>query len=463
MTTTRKIIAGSFRDPSGFLFYQENVLYRQVNTAYRENYDLLIESGLYQALIDSKLLVSHIEEKTDATYADCVYKILKPEIVPFISYPYEWCFSQLKDAALTTLKIQKIALDFGMSLKDSSVYNIQFLKGRPIFIDTLSFEKYQEGSPWVAYKQFCQHFLAPLALMSFSDVRLNQLLKVFIDGVPLDLASSLLPAKTKLNFSLLSHIHLHAKSQKKYESKTVNSSQKKFSRFAFLAMIDNLQGGIGKLKWKPHGTEWGDYYQNTNYSTESFKVKEKLVEEFAESLNPRSAWDIGANTGVFSRVLSRKGIPVVSFDIDPAAVELNYLTVSKNNEINILPQLLDLTNPSPGIGWGNEERSSLIERGPVDLVLALALIHHMAISNNLPLAKVAEFFSRICRTLVIEFVPKNDSQVERLLKTREDVFDEYDEGHFESAFSQYFEIRMASKIKLSERTLYAMSNKCEPL
>ncbi len=225
MTTTRKIIAGSFRDPSGFLFYQENVLYRQVNTAYRENYDLLIESGLYQALIDSKLLVSHIEEKTDATYADCVYKILKPEIVPFISYPYEWCFSQLKDAALTTLKIQKIALDFGMSLKDSSVYNIQFLKGRPIFIDTLSFEKYQEGSPWVAYKQFCQHFLAPLALMSFSDVRLNQLLKVFIDGVPLDLASSLLPAKTKLNFSLLSHIHLHAKSQKKYESKTVNSSQ----------------------------------------------------------------------------------------------------------------------------------------------------------------------------------------------------------------------------------------------
>jgi len=459
--TTRKIIAGSFRDPSGFLFYMNNILYRQVNTVYKENYDFLIESGLYQALVDSKLLIPHVEENTDTTYGESVYKILKPEIVPFISYPYEWCFSQLKDAALTTLKIQKIALDFGMSLKDSSVYNIQFLRGKPVFIDTLSFEKYQEGSPWVAYKQFCQHFLAPLALMSFLDVRLNQLLKVFIDGVPVDMASSLLPAKTKLNFSLFSHIHLHAKTQKRYESKAPNSSKKKFSRFAFLALIDNLQVTIGKLKWEPHGTEWGDYYQNTNYSSTGFKSKESLVEEFAEILNPQSAWDIGANTGVFSRILSRKRIPVVSFDIDPAAVELNYLNVGKNNETNILPQFLDLTNPSPGIGWGNEERSSLVERGPVDLVLALALIHHMAISNNLPFAMVAKFLSRICRTLVIEFVPKSDSQVERLLRTREDIFDEYDEGHFEKAFSQYFEIKTSSKIKSSERTLYAMSNKCE--
>ena len=226
--TNREIIAGSFRDPSGFLFYKNNILYRQVNTTYRENYNFFIESGLYQSLVDSKLLVPHIEEKTDVICGDGVYKILKPEVVPFVSYPYEWCFSQLKDAALTTLKIQKIALDFGMSLKDSSAYNIQFVRGKPVFIDTLSFEKYQEGSPWVAYKQFCQHFLAPLALMSFLDVRLNQLLKVFIDGVPIDMASTLLPVKTKLKFSLFSHIHLHAKTQKKHEGQTVNFYKKKF-------------------------------------------------------------------------------------------------------------------------------------------------------------------------------------------------------------------------------------------
>lgn len=197
---------GSFRDPSGFIFFENGSLYRQVNIVYRENYDQLINSGLYETLVRLGLMVSH--EEVDLHYArtNSAYRILKPALIPFISYPYEWCFSQLKDAALTTLEIQKKALDFGMSLKDASAYNIQFLDGKPVFIDTLSFEKYEEGQPWVAYRQFCQHFLAPLALMCFSDVRLNQLLRIYPDGIPLDLASCLLPLRTFLKFSLLSHI-----------------------------------------------------------------------------------------------------------------------------------------------------------------------------------------------------------------------------------------------------------------
>jgi hypothetical protein len=169
------VVPSSFRDPSGFLFSKDGSIYRQVNIVYRKNYHHLMGSGRYDSLVDSGLLVSHEEVGTDHAASDTAYKMLKPELIPFISYPYEWCFSQLKDAALTTLDIQKRALDHGMTLKDSNAYNIQFRNGRPVLVDTLSFEAYREGQPWVAYTQFCQHSLAPLALMSYTDIRLNQL------------------------------------------------------------------------------------------------------------------------------------------------------------------------------------------------------------------------------------------------------------------------------------------------
>jgi len=196
-----KVLPSSFRDPSGFLFLRDGFIYRQVNTIYRENYDYLISSNLYKTLVDAELLIPHHEVDIKKARSDEIYKVIKPELILFISYPYEWCFSQLKDAALTTLEIQKKSLDFGISLKDCSAYNIQFRKGKPIFIDTLSFERYHQGKPWVAYRQFCQHFLAPLALMSYKDIRLNQLFRVYIDGPPLDLTSSLLPFRTRFRIS----------------------------------------------------------------------------------------------------------------------------------------------------------------------------------------------------------------------------------------------------------------------
>ncbi len=456
MTATYKNVLGSFRDPSGFLFFQDSSIYRQVNIRYRQDYDYLTDSGLYQALVDSELLVSHDELGTDHAKTDSAYKILKPEVIPFISYPYEWCFSQLKDAALTTLEIQKRALDFGMTLKDSSAYNIQFVKGRPILIDTLSFERYREGQTWVAYRQFCQHFLAPLALMSYTDVRLSQLFRVHIDGIPLDLACSLLPFRTRFRFSLLSHIHIHAHSQKRFADKTLNTSGRKMSLRAFCGLIDNLESAIRKLKWRPRGTEWANYYEDNNYSTEAFDEKKQLVAEFLDKINPEIVWDLGANTGPYSRIASNKGIQTISFDIDPAAVEKNYLECVRKRETNILPLLLDLTNPSPNIGWQNQERMSILERGPADSVLALALIHHLAISNNLPFKRIADFVSKFCNSLIIEFVPKSDSQVQRLLATREDVFPEYTQQAFESAFGQYFTIQDPVKIGDSERTLYLM-------
>lgn len=446
----------SFRDPSGFLFQQNGVIYRQVNLVYKDDYDHLMDSGLYQALVDDNLLIPHEEVIIESPIPEIVYKIIRPEMIPFISYPYEWCFSQLRNAALTTLKIQKKALDFGMSLRDSSAYNIQFKNGRPIFIDTLSFGKYREGEPWVAYRQFCQHFLAPLALISYKDIRLSQLLGIHIDGLPLDLASCLLPWRTRLRFSLLSHIHLHARSQKHFADKPVNVKQHRLSRYALLGILNSLESIVKKLKWQPGGTEWADYYQDTNYSPQAFEHKKTIVAGFLDRVRPATVWDLGANVGIFSRLASDREIPTVSFDVDPAAVERNYLDCVARGDANILPLVIDLTNPSPGIGWENKERMSLKERGPADAVLALALVHHLAISNNVPLSRIAGFLSDISHWLIIEFVPKTDSQIQRLLATREDIFPDYTRKEFEKEFSRYFTIDDSADIRESQRTLYLM-------
>lgn len=451
---------GSFRDPNGFLFTLDDALYRQINTLYTENYRQLMDSGLYKVLEESKLLIPHTEADSAIAATGDAYKVIKPQPVPFISYPYEWSFSQLKEAALCTLKIQKTALEYGMSLKDATAYNCQFVDGRPILIDTLSFEKYVEGGPWIAYSQFCRHFLAPLSLMALKDIRLNQFARVYIDGIPLDLASSLLPRKSYLRFSTLSHIHLHARFQQHYGDKQESVKNKgTFTRKDLLNIIISLESAVQGLKPKRQRTEWADYYETTNYTEESHLHKKKLVEEMVETVKPKTVWDLGSNTGFFSRIASRKGIFTVSFDVDPECVERNYMMVMEKSEKKILPLLLDLTNPSSGIGWEGDERMSFIERGPVEMIFALALVHHLAISNNVPLGSVARFFSRICNWLVIEFVPKSDSQVKRLLATREDIFPNYKETPFEEEFGRFFEIVEKKEIVKSQRTLYLMKKK----
>jgi hypothetical protein len=449
-------LSASFRDPSGFLFKRDDVLYRQVNRRYEPEYVRLMESGLYEKLVKAKLLIPHIEAENVEAESGERFKILQPERVPFISYPYEWSFGQLKDAALATLSIQKRALKLGMSLKDASAYNIQFVRGKPALIDTLSFELYQEGQPWVAYRQFCQHFLAPLALMALKDVRLSQLLRVYIDGVPLDLAGDLLPWKTHLNFGLMTHIHLHASAQKKYAGEEVKSRGGSMSKQAMTGLIESLESTVKKLDWKPGGTEWGNYYDITNYSDAAFEHKKQLVGEWTDRIHPTIVWDLGANNGVFSRVAADVGPQVISWDIDPAAVEQNYRQVKTEKNERLLPLLLDLTNPSPAIGWANRERDSFSGRGPAGLTLALAVIHHLAISNNVPLLQLADFFAEMGKWLVIEFVPKSDSQVRKLLASREDIFPDYTREGFEAAFSRRFRIYETVPVSESERVLYLM-------
>jgi SAM-dependent methyltransferase len=367
-------------------------------------------------------------------------------------------FSQLKDAALATLQLQKAALKHGLILRDASAYNIQFVGGRPQMIDTLSFDVYVNGQPWVAYRQFCQHFLAPLVLMSYVHPDLLQLMRVHIDGIPLPIAAKLLPAKARFNFGLLTHISLHASYQKRHES-TEKRPAAAVSTMSLEGLIDNLERTIRGLKLRVSKTQWGDYYTNTNYTDASFKQKSEITEAYLRDIQPQRVLDLGANDGSFSRIAARLGAEVISADIDPLAVDANYLQVTAGHEEHLLPLLLDLTNPSPDLGWANQERSSFTSRAQSDAVLALALIHHLAIANNLPLEMVAAYFAQLAPRLIIEFVPKSDSQVKRLLATREDIFPDYTPEGFERAFEHHYRIVEQRPVQGSERLMYLMERR----
>lgn len=456
-------LAASFRDPSGWLYRAgDGTLLRQVNQVYRADYDRLMSSGLYDRLVEQGLLIPHREVAAEPLDGERCYKVLQPELVPFISYPYEWCFSQLQDAALATLAIQKAAMARGMTLKDASAYNIQFVAGRPVLIDTLSFAAYTQGTPWVAYRQFCQHFLAPLALMARRDVRLGKLMSGCIDGIPLDLASRLLPGSTRLNFGLLSHIHLHAKAEARYSAtapgETAGEGRQaapRMSQAGLLGLIDSLEGAVRSLRLPITGREWADYYTDTNYTPEALSAKRALVAERAARVAAgKRVLDLGANTGLFSRAAAEAGAALVlSTDIDPEAVEQNYRQLKAEPCAPVLPLVVDLTNPPPAIGWDNAERSSFYARAESELVLALALVHHLAIGNNVPLGDLGATLARLGRWVLLEFVPKTDLQVQRLLRSRDDIFPDYHLEGLVAALDPVLALEEQVPVPGSQRTL----------
>ncbi len=459
-------LGASYRDPSGFVYTRDGTLYRQVNRVFQERYKAFLDSGLYTELVEGRLLVPHREMSLDLAASAEAVAVLEPERVPFVSYPYEWSFGQLRDAALLTLELQERALARGLTLRDASAYNVQFVAGRPLFIDTLSFEPREPGAPWVGYRQFCEHFLVPLALMSRVDVRLSALLRSHLEGIPLDLGSRLLPRRTWLRPGLLFHVHLHAMAQRRYADRGSGAvqggepgavSRRGVSPAAATGLVRSLRSAVQSLDWTPAGTEWADYTQDNNYTTAAAESKRQTVIELVRGLDARTLWDLGANTGEYSRAARQLVPSVIAFDIDPAAVERNYRRIKAENESGILPLRLDLTNPSPALGWAHRERLSLEERGPADVLLALAVVHHLAIGHNLPLERVAGFFARVGRSLIIEFVPKSDSQVRRLLRDRADIFPDYTRDGFEAAFRSHFRIERAVPVAESERTLYLMT------
>jgi hypothetical protein len=452
---TRSLSTVSFRDPAGFIYSHHGELLRQVNQVYREHYDLLTSSGLYDELVQAGLLVKHQELSIEAADPELAYKVLRPERVEFISYPNEWSFSAFRDAALLTLEVQRRALLRGMTLKDSSAFNVQFHEGRAVLIDTLSFE-IDRDLPWSGYRQFCEHFLAPLALMSLLDLRLGQLWRASVEGIPIDLAGRLLPWRSRLRFGLGIHLHLHSYFQGKHSGRTSVSRNVPVKRAAKLGLVESLQSAVRGLRWKQRRGEWESYYDEHSYTPEEFQRKAALVKGYLQRSGAATLWDLGANTGYFSFLAHDLGLRVVSFESDAACVERTFLEAKAKGATRLLPLCQDLSNPTPSFGWENKERTPIFERGRPDLVLALALIHHFALAGNQPLENLAAFFDRIAPWLVIEFVPEDDPQAKSLRERTGGVHHRYDREHFEACMGRYFTILSNEIVSKTGRALYLL-------
>ena len=450
----------SYRDPSGYMFRKDGIVYRRINLTYFESFQKLLSSGLYQKLVENHYLVSHEEIDRNAEYL-----VIKPQQLPLITYPYEWSFSQLKAAAVLTLKIQCLALEYGMSLKDAQGTNIQFIGHRPIFIDTLSFEPYPDNLPWKAYGQFCRHFVAPLLLMKYVDLRCSHLLNNFLDGIPLDLASRMLPRKTHWSLFVKLHLHLHARYVVQNDQKSGSKGQQARMALSRLqAMLQSLQRNLEKLEYA-QATEWGDYYEKTlNYSPESLKEKQQIIREYLNAIRPDVVWDVGSNDGKFSRLAADTCGCVLSTDIDLQAVDQNYRFGAKNKEKNVFPLFFDVTNPTPDLGLHGGQHSlerRLMSMG-VDCIFALALIHHLSITNNYPFEFIARFFARIAPYLVIEFVKPSDSWASALLARKQDaqdLFSYYNQEDFEAVFGRWYSIKEQQDITGADRVIYLMKRK----
>jgi hypothetical protein len=448
----------SFKDPSGFVFSKNGNYYRQVNQSYAADYDLLMSSGLYKNLVDKKLLIPHTEIDENFTQSPGWYKTLLPQQLSFISYPYEWSFDELKDAALLTLRVMKIAVKHGMILKDATSFNIQFQDGAPVFIDTLSFEKYDESKPWIAYRQFCECFLFPLYLEHYLQIDVQKLLSVYLEGIPVKTVAKLLPFKSRFKLGVWLHVFLQ--NSVGTNSKPTNRAVI-FSKDKLLRLIESLQGAVKDLRINTAVlTTWNNYYDETILSQNYLSAKEKIFREFIEGINEGRVMDVGCNDGYFSRILAEKNSNVIAVDFDTQCVNRLYLMVKDKSVKGILPFCIDLTNPSPAVGFNHGERQSFAERAQADTVTALALIHHLVLSKNVPLSDVARMLSDLTKKhLVIEFVPINDEKSQQLVMNKTTYHKPYDPPAFENHFNPYFEIEKKEVIPGTDRILYRMKKK----
>lgn len=454
MSINRTAHDASFRDPSGYVFYDSTTLRRRIFPIYFKQYNALVDRGVFDTLSQKRLLIPHtLTSKSDTEI------IITPTAIPFITYPYEWSFEQYKQAALLTLKIQKYVLSRGFSLKDASAYNVTMYQGNPIFIDTLSFDFYEQDSPWRAYKQFITHFLGPLVLAKYFGTDMLKMMQSHIDGIPLALLSSLLPIKTKLSPTIQSNIHLLAKLEGKHnDDYKAETKVSKLSLKAQNSILDNLYKYIQTLTSK-NATEWGDYYTKTNYGAAAFESKKLLIKNWVTPLRAQRIIDVGGNDGTFVRALASDAHLIVT-DIDSNAVAQNFIKAQQNKESNMLTFVSDVLQPSAGIGFNNTERSSLIARLKAyepDVTMALALIHHITLSGNVPFEKSASFFASFSKILILEFPKREDSWAQSLLiRKREfiDHFDFYNEQHFEESYQKFFKLEKKEIIAGTSRVLY---------
>jgi ribosomal protein L11 methylase PrmA len=451
--------AGSFRDPSGTVMLAAGRVFRTVMPFAASDYELTRRTGIVEDLAREGLIVGErpvAKEILGEAAADASYVVEHPRL-PFISYPYEWCFHALKDAALLHLELHLRCLERAVTLSDASAFNIQFRGSSPVFIDALSFRPYREGEIWNAHRQFCDHFLNPLLLRALLGIPHNAWYRGSMDGIPVEHIARALPFRAKLSWNVVKHVLLQSLLERMPVRDAPGSDlgRVRLPLAAFRRILTGLRDWIATLEPRDGGkTVWRDYARSNSYSGDEARAKAGFISEFAAVRRPALLFDLGCNSGEYSRAALGAGARLaIGFDFDAGALERAYLR-AKDERLELLPLHLDATNPSPSQGWAQHERKGLQERGPADGVLALAFVHHLAVAKNVPLDFVVGWIAGLGRAGVIEFVPKSDPMVGELLRLREDIFAGYSRESFERALRSRARIERIAQVSASGRTLY---------
>jgi len=448
----------SYKDPSGYIIKKEGGYYRYVSHEYEHEYDHLMHSGLYKTLTDQYLLIPHKEIEDKQAGSNC-YKVLFPQQIELITYPFEWVFSQWQEMALVFLRINQIALQHGMILKDATPYNFVFVEGKCILLDSLSFRFFKDGDPWFAYRQFCEEILGPLALMRYNDPYLARLQQASLTGIPLAFVSKQLPFKTWFNTVCLLHIHLHAKFQSRKEN--TKQAHAGFSKQKLNILFDLLRNTI--TKWdRPLNSNsiWDHYYENDIEDENYLAYKINCISQWLLNIHPNKTIDLGANTGKFSFIAAQYSNQVIAVESDLNCVEEIRKEIKHKKINNIITILTDLTEPSPALGWDNAEKPALLQRLNGDTVMALALVHHLCLSKNIPLDFIAKTIAGLTtRYAIVEFIPKEDPKVKLLLQHREDIFTNYTEANFVKYFETHFRLVDSYSPAASARKLFLWEKK----
>jgi hypothetical protein len=448
------------------VYVGDEAVWRGLSAEALADFAALADSAFFTAAIERGDIVATERVGDTSVVPGDWAGVLRHDRIGVLSYPYEWTFEMLRDAARLQLALTREALAEKLITKDASAFNIQFVGAKPVFVDVGSFERLRQGEPWAGYRQFCELFLNPLYVQALRDVPFQPLLRGRLDGITPGVAAALIGGSGRFRKGVFTHVRLHARAERKYadadRERDVRAELKRAGFGAGLidAQLRNLQRALERLSWRQHDSTWSEYGERGHYGERDLDAKSAFVADAASASRPDVVLDLGANDGRFSRVAVAAGArAAIAVDSDQLVVDRLYRQLRSEGERRILPLVVDLADPTPAIGWRGNERPSFLDRMRPDLVLCLAVVHHLALTNNVPLDEVVAFLAGFGAALVVEFPHRDDPMTRRLLaRKRSGLFDAYDTAHWERALEQRFVIERRAELPSATRTIY----RCRP-